>query len=114
MVELRQRLDLLDIADAQRQADGAQASELARKAYSDAWRRNDVRMQQLISSLVPADALMLTQEQKVALGAGRALLPGATMKWLEKHPRPSAAASGAYAARTRADQPDAAVAPAGR
>jgi hypothetical protein len=72
--ELRQRLDLLQIADDQHHGRRDQALARAKRLQADGRREGDVHLQHLVASLVPS------------LGSGdmrdRVSLRGATMAWL--------------------------------
>ncbi len=77
--ELRQRLDLLQIADDQHHGRRDQALALAKRLQTDGRREGDVHLQHLVASLVPS------------LGSGdlrdRVSLRGATMAWLSRAER---------------------------
>lgn len=84
LVELRYRLDLLAVADAERHGQRAVAIGLAQSLFERAKAGKDVRVQQQVLSLLPTGALNLQEPVLSETQAGRRALPGATMAWLDR------------------------------
>ncbi|QKW56786.1 winged helix-turn-helix domain-containing protein [Stenotrophomonas sp. NA06056] len=82
LVELRHRLDLLSVADAERHGQAAVAVARAKSLFGKAKAEKDVRVQQQVLSLVSAGALGLVGPALAETQAGRRALPGATLVWL--------------------------------
>lgn len=85
--ELRHRLDLLQVADAQRHARPAEAIELGRQLYRQAGSEGDLRTQLQVLSLLPASAQPLLGADPTSVKTRQTALPGATMAWLSPQER---------------------------
>ncbi|WP_303635512.1 winged helix-turn-helix domain-containing protein [Stenotrophomonas tuberculopleuritidis] len=85
--ELRHRLDLLQVADAERHARPAEAIERARQLYRQAASEGDLRTQLQVLSLLPPSAQPSLGADVGRVKARHAALPGATMAWLSSHER---------------------------
>lgn len=85
--ELRHRLDLLQVADAQRHARADEAIELGRQLYRQAGNEGDLRTQLQVLSLLPASAQPSMGADVASVKARQTALPGATMVWLSPKER---------------------------
>ncbi|MFL0338556.1 winged helix-turn-helix domain-containing protein [Stenotrophomonas maltophilia] len=85
--ELRHRLDLLQVADAQRHGRRVEAIELGRQLYRQAGSEGDLRTQLQVLSLLPAAAQPSLGADVASVKARQTALPGATMAWLSSQER---------------------------